>query len=210
MAANRSIILFVLFCLGLAGCGSGAPPRPVARDSTPSPAPTVPPAVSEVESAGGRVAAAESPVPRAGDTVPATVAKTFPAAASIERSARPFPHRVIRDRDDVILGYEAFTDSAGTTARGYAGMVPLQVYFNARGRPVRIYVLDNCETPAYLDLVYRAGLLDTLLAYDPANPDSVDAVTLATSSSHALIGSLTGLAARVAAEIVPKAGGGAR
>jgi hypothetical protein len=89
-------------------------------------------------------------------------------------------------------------------------MVPVQVFFNARGKPVRIYILDNCETPAYLDLVYRDGLLDRLLAYDPAKPDSVDAVTLATTSSHAIIAGVTGLAARVSAELVVKPSRGSR
>jgi uncharacterized protein with FMN-binding domain len=85
-------------------------------------------------------------------------------------------------------------------------MVPVQVFLDARGRPVRIYVLDNCETPAYLDLVLRYGLLDSLLGYDPAKPESVDAVTLATTSSHAIISGVAGLAARVAAEVVAKPG----
>ena len=69
---------------------------------------------------------------------------------------------------------------------------------------MRIYVLDNCETPAYMDLVLRAGLLDSLLVCDPAKPESVDAVTLATSSSHAITAGVTALAARVAAEIAAK------
>jgi hypothetical protein len=86
-------------------------------------------------------------------------------------------------------------------------MVPVQVFFDSRGRPLRIYVRDNCETPAYMDLVLQSGLLDTLLVCDPAEPESVDAVTLATTSSHAVIYGVTGLANRVAAEVVARPGG---
>jgi uncharacterized protein with FMN-binding domain len=108
---------------------------------------------------------------------------------------------VICDSSGTLLGYEVFSDSAGVTGRGYAGNVPVQVYLDERARPVRIYVLDNCETPAYLEVVYNGGLLERLLAYDPAKPESVDAVTLATSSSHAIIAGVTALARRVAEEI---------
>jgi hypothetical protein len=132
------------------------------------------------------------------------VTKAFPEAVSVQHFSRPFPHRVIRGHAGQVLGYEAFSDSAGVTAKGYAGTVPVQVFFDARGKPVRIYLLDNCETPAYLDLVYHGGLLERLLAFDPAKPESVDAVTLATASSHAIIAGVTGLAARVSAELVAK------
>jgi uncharacterized protein with FMN-binding domain len=84
------------------------------------------------------------------------------------------------------------------------------VFFDSRGRPVRIYILDNCETPAYLDLVLHSGLLDTLLVCDPAEPESVDAVTLATSSSRAIISGVTGLTVRVEDEVVARPGAGSR
>jgi len=103
-----------------------------------------------------------------------------------------------------VLGYEAFSDSAGVTAKGYGGAVPVQVFFDSHGRPLRIYVLDNGETPGYLDIVYRGGLLEKLLAFDPAKPDSVDAVTLATTSSHAIIAGVTGLARLVWTELAAK------
>jgi|GEM_PF-1059624 len=194
----------VLTCLALLGCGTRpSPAAPVAgRDSTaPATGQTLPVPVS-----GTGVQTASTAAP-AGESVPAIISRAFPAARSVRIVSKPFPHRVIRDSAGAILGYEACSDSAGVTARGYAGMVPLRVFFDARARPVRIYVLDNCETPAYMDLVLHVGLLDSLLAYDPAKPESVDAVTLATSSSHAIISGVTGLAARVLAELVAKSRG---
>jgi hypothetical protein len=130
------------------------------------------------------------------------IVKTFPTAGSARPESRPFPHLVIRDSSDRVLGYEVFSDSAGVTGRGYAGMVPVLVLFDARAKPVRIFVLDNCETPAYMDIVAGGGLFERLLVIDPARPESVDAVTLATCSSRAIIAGVTGLAARVLNEIV--------
>ena len=141
-------------------------------------------------------------------TLPEAVARAFPLAATAERMSEPFPHRVIRDSTGGVLGYEAFSDSAGTTARGYAGMVPLQVFFDGHGRPVRIYILEHYETQAYMELIYRSGLLEELLRFDPAEPDSLDAVTLATSSSQAIIAGVAGLAARVSTEVAAGQGAG--
>jgi hypothetical protein len=166
--------------------------------------------VSKAESTNTEVTAVTPPIVPKAESLPDVFKKTFPGAASVRSESDPFPHRVVRDSDERVLGYEAFSDSAGVTARGYAGMVPVQVFFDARGKPIRIFVLDNCETPAYLDVVIGAGLLERLLAFDPAKPDSVDAVTLATSSSRAIIAGVTGLAARVSAELVVKSRRGPR
>jgi len=136
------------------------------------------------------------------DTPPSTVRKAFPGAGSVRLASEPFPHRVISDSTGRVLGYEVFSDSAGVTGRGYAGMVPVQVLLDAQARPVRIYILENCETPAYMDIISGSGLMERLLAFDPAKPDSVDAVTLATSSSRAIIAGVTGLAARASVELV--------
>jgi hypothetical protein len=202
MLAIKPAAIAGLICL-IAGCGSRSPSPKPADDSAATRDTIVAPPVLP-ETGADPAPSSVSPAPPAGDTVRSIVARAFPGAASARRSADPFPHQVITDGDGGVLGYEAFSDSAGTTSRGYAGMVPLQVFFDKRGRPVRIYLLDNSETPAYMDLIYRAGLLDTLLRYNPAKPDTVDAVTLATTSSHAIIAGVTGLAARVAAEIAAK------
>lgn len=212
---TRSAVLSVSLCLVLAGCGSRSSPAVTVAghdSATPATEPglSLPAAGTETETPGSVVPTGPAPAAAAGDSVPAVVSKAFPAARSVRSVSEPFPHRVIRDSAGTAIGYEVFSDSAGVTGRGYAGMVPLQVFFDSLGRAVRIYILDNCETPAYMDLVLRAGLLDSLLAYDPAKAEGVDAVTLATSSSHAIISGVTGLAARVATEIVPKSGSGVR
>jgi len=160
--------------------------------------------VAGAERANTKVSTSQMAKSRPAEMLPDLIKRAFPIARSAQSVPTPFPHRVIRDSVEQILGYEVFSDSAGVTAPGYAGMVPLQVFFDARGKPVRIFVLDNCETPAYMDIVLGAGLLDRLLVFDPAKPDSVDAVTLATSSSRAIIAGVTGLAARVSAELAAR------
>lgn len=202
----------VLLCLLLVGCGgSKAPPAQTKRDSAASvTAASVPTASSEPVATLSETPVGTSSEVRVRDTVPAMVARVFAAAASVQHLSRPFPHRVIRDSAARMLGYEVFSDSAGVTARGYAGPVPLQVFFDSQGRPVRIYILENCETPAYIEIISGSGLIERLLAFDPAKPDSVDAVTLATTSSHAIIAGVTGLAARVSAELARKPGSGSR
>jgi len=166
--------------------------------------------VSKAESTNIEAPAVNPPILPKAESLTDVFKKTFPGAASVRSESDPFPHRVVRDSDERVLGYEAFSDSAGVTAKGYGGAVPVQVLFDAKGRTLRILVLDNCETPAYLDIVVGAGLLEKLLAFDPAKPNSVDAVTLATSSSRAIIAGVTGLAARVSAELAVKSRRGPR
>ncbi|HTW91818.1 MAG TPA: FMN-binding protein [bacterium] len=192
-----------LLCFAVTGCGSRQAPKSVpVQNPVSQPAPVAPPVASPTVAATPPTIPAKSalapPVP---ETVPTIVRKAFPAAASARRSPRPFPHQVIRDSAGQILGYEAFSDSAGVTAKGYEGAVPVQVFFDPHGKPVRIYILNNQESPAYIDLVSRGGLLEKLLAFDPAQPESVDAVTMATFSSRAIIAGVTDLAKLVASEI---------
>ncbi len=205
----RAAALAVLLAMGACGGNSSSRPETERAAAPETAASAVPPVTPEsaADSAPARAPVDQPPTVPESETLPDVIKKTFPGAASVRSESDPFPHRVVRDSDERVLGYEAFSDSAGVTARGYAGMVPLQVFFDPRGKPVRIYTLENCETPAYMDIVSGSGLLEGLLALDPARPDSVDAVTLATSSSRAIIAGVTGLAARVSAEIVAKGQG---
>jgi hypothetical protein len=135
---------------------------------------------------------------------PAEALKAFPDASVLQSLREPFPHQLVRNRAGKVLGYVVDSDSANTTATGYAGPVPVRVYLDPAARPGRIYVLDNRETPAYLEIIVSDGLLERLLKYEPARPESIDAVTLATSSSRAVIAGVTATARRVLAEIVQR------
>ena len=133
--------------------------------------------------------------------LPPDVSRTFPGARSVKDLTVPFPCRIVTGKSDRILGYVVDSDSAGTTATGYCGPVPVRVYLDSLARPRRVFILDNRETPAYLEIVVSGGLLDRLLLYDPAKPDSIDAVTLATSSSKAIVRAVTTTCSRVASEL---------
>ncbi len=205
----RAAVCAVLLALGACG-GNSASMSETKRVAAPETAASaVMPVTSEssADSTPARATVEQPPTVPEPETLPDVIRKTFPGAASVRSESDPFPYRVVQDSAGRVLGYEAFSDSAGVTARGYAGMVPLEVLFDAQGKPERIYILENRETPAYLDLVSGSGLLERLLAFDPTRPDSVDAVTLATSSSRAIIAGVTGLAARVSAELVAKGQG---
>ena len=204
----------VALCLVLGACG-GKPSPKQGHGRTPLPGPDTASSVVQRPATPPAVKSAKTPTARARsmpglDTLPDVIRKTFPSAGSVRSVSKPFPHRVIADSSGQVLGYEVFSDSAGVTGKGYAGVVPVQVFLNGQAKPVRIYVLDNSETPGYLAIALSGGLLERLLAYDPAKPDSVDAVTLATCSSKAIIAGVTGLAARVSNEILVRPGQGSR
>jgi uncharacterized protein with FMN-binding domain len=205
MSFSKSLARFGLIFLFLpAGCGS----RPTPRQATPHPLP----AEETLPATAGNAPERPSPQPARPETkaqpeppktdLPEAVTKTFPDARYIRRRDAPFPVEVVLGSRKAVLGYSAWSDSAGTTARGYAGPVPVHVLLDAQARPKRIYLLDNQETPAYLELAVNQGILERLLDYDPARPDSIDAVTLATMSSKAVVASVTRTADRVAREVV--------
>jgi len=200
----------------LAACGGKPSPLPeqsrvpVSQPETTAPAVDTAAGVPSADTVAAIKAADKPPPVSKPDTLPNVIKKTFPSAGSVRSESRPFPHRVISDSSGRVLGFEVFSDSAGMTRMGYAGMVPLQVFLDAQARPVRIYVLENCESPAYMDIIAGSGLLERLLAFDPAEPDSIDAVTLATSSSRAIIAGVAGLATRVSAELAAKPSSGPR
>jgi len=206
---STGFLASLLICISLFACGSRPSLSAIAAghdSATPGAEQgfAAPASRSEAETAGAAVKPIPARAVPSGVSVPAIVSKVFPTAVSVQSVSQPFAHRVIRDSAGTVIGYEVFSDSAGVTAQGYGGTVPVQVLFDSRGRPVRIFILDNCETPVYMDLVYRAGLLDSLLRFDPAKPDSVDAVTIATSSSRAIAAGVTRLATRVATELALK------
>ena len=111
----------------------------------------------------------------------------FPDAGCSREWAEPFPHLTVHRSDDLLLGYRVDSDPAGTTAEGFVGPVPLRVWFDTAGVVKGVDVLDNEETPGYLDLVLASDLMPRLLGYRAGSGDTVDAVTLATCTSGAII-----------------------
>jgi hypothetical protein len=147
----------------------------------------------------------ESAVPPAAlvDSVPARIRRRFPAATIFTARTEPFAHGAVTGPGGII-GYEVDSDEAGTTQDGFGGPVPLLVWFDGRGRVTEVKVMGNDETPGYLQIIFKSGLLDSLKGYSAADPESVDAVTLATKSSRAIIDGTRLAAERVCRELLKR------
>jgi len=74
---------------------------------------------------------------------------------------------------------------------GYAGNIPLQVYLK-EGRVVKVEVLDNSETPSFMESVLESGLLNQWnnLTSEEVIEKQVDVVSGATFTSNAIIKSV--------------------
>lgn len=146
--------------------------------------------------------ASPPPAPRP-ESVPGRIARRFPAATGFVTLTEPFSHGRVLDRHGVI-GYEVDTDEAGTTQDGYAGPIPMIIWFDAQGRVTEVKILGNDETPGYLQIIFNSGLLDSLKGYSAAAPESVDVITLATKSAKAMIDATRLTADIVDRELVPR------
>jgi uncharacterized protein with FMN-binding domain len=211
MSLARSVA--VLAAVAFVGCSAPEPAdtaSPRRTETVTSAAPfasatdTVNPAPSDSRPQENVIAdsAPERIVEIAHDTVPARIRRRFPSATSFASEDRPFPHGVIHGPAGTI-GYEVDTDEAGTTQTGFGGPVPLLLWFDSDGQVSEVKVMGNDETPGYLQLVLRSGLLDSLKGRSATAVESVDAVTMATFSSRAVIDGVRLTADRVAAELLP-------
>lgn len=142
------------------------------------------------------------------DSITVTVDTTRLRAvfADFTRAARvdtPFVHLVVFGRADTLIGYQVDSDHLAGTGWGFIGPVPVRVWLTADGRVLDFDVLQNLETPVYLRLALGGDLKPRLFAYQ--SDQQVDAITLATSTSKAIIKGVTGIVDRVhAALLTPK------
>lgn len=168
------VILYLL----LASCGT-RPQTPVESPAPPITNPSIAPTSAETE----------------------LLRQIFAGCGSIRASEKPFPHFVIFATDGTLLGFQVYSDAAGTTMQGYGGPIPLRIFFDSSGKVLGFDVLPNNETPSYLAMCVDS-LKRRLRNYSPGETKPVDAVTFATLSSNAIIQSVTATADRVAKEIV--------
>jgi len=126
----------------------------------------------------------------------------FPGCDHTRELTEPFPCLLVCSAAGSLLGYAGWSDLAGTTTRGCIGPVPVRVFVAPDGGIIDFDVLDNFETPSYLQLVFGGDFRARLTAWRPDAPDSVDAVSMATLSSRAIIRGVTGTARRIHDEII--------
>lgn len=120
------------------------------------------------------------------------------AAVAIRREGMLFGHRLSENTADSIVGIEHLDDGStivntaqlGLDIRGYNGPVPLEIRLDPSGKVASIAVLDNSESPKFLQHVLDGGLLEQWIGRNAgqilAAPD-VDAVSGATYTSKAII-----------------------
>jgi hypothetical protein len=115
------------------------------------------------------------------------IAELFPGFGHARELPEPFPHLAIHDSTGTLLGYQLDSDLGQTTAPGFIGPVPVRIFCDTLGLLVGIDVLDNLETPGYIRFIESSDLLDRLLKYRAGTKTEIDAVTLATHTSLAVI-----------------------
>ena len=126
----------------------------------------------------------------------------FPGFKLTRELAEPFPLFTVHDTGDALLGYIADSDHAGTTAEGYVGPVPVLAYLGPDGGILDFDVLGNRETPGYLAIALGPDFRKRMKTYQSGQEEPVDAVSLATISSAAILEGLTGLVDRIDRELI--------
>lgn len=95
---------------------------------------------------------------------------------------------MLYDKSEKLVGKALFSMPYCADIKGYAGNVPLVVLLSPDDKVQKIHLLDNTETPSFLNRVVEKGFLESWagLSVDEAKAKQVDAVTGATYSSSAI------------------------
>ena len=123
------------------------------------------------------------------DGLAAEIVAAFPTAKSVKKAAK---WTEVYDAKKVLLGYAVYSKPASDGIKGYAGETPLMVALDTKQQIVCVQMLDNQETPGFLQKVVNAGLLKSWDGMKPAKAvkKNVDAVSGATYSSTSIIQTL--------------------
>ena len=91
-----------------------------------------------------------------------------------------------------VLGYAVYSKPASNGIKGYAGETPLMIALNTKQQIIAVVMLDNDETPGFLQKVVDAGLLKSWDGLKPSKAckKKVDTVSGATYSSRSIIETL--------------------
>ena len=121
--------------------------------------------------------------------VPQPVVEMFPAAATVDDLGAL---TAVMDNAGAILGYYAYSKPASDSIQGFNGETPLLVVFDKEKKIQKVLLLDNNETPGFVNRVVEGGLFDAWngLTIDQALETEVDAVSGATFTSNGVKESL--------------------
>lgn len=114
----------------------------------------------------------------------------FPKAAYVELTETA-TYAVKNDKGKVI-GTVMLSSPYSDDIKGFNGPTPLQIALDEKGKIIEVRVLNNDETPSFLNRVINAGFLNSWngLTAKEALDKEVDAVSGATYSSNGIQKSL--------------------
>ena len=116
----------------------------------------------------------------------ALIQKLEPAAVQVHQSEGMYKTYVISDKTDKLLSYGVIS-----YASGYGGPITLLTEISPQGSIIRITMLENSETPLYLDKVMKKGYPENLAGKEitkplESNPD-IDVVSGATRTTKGIL-----------------------
>lgn len=114
----------------------------------------------------------------------------FPKAAYVELTETAT--YAVKNASGKVIGTVLLSSPYSDEVKGFNGPTPLQIAMDANGKIIEVRVLDNNETPNFLNRVINAGFLNSwngLTAEEALNKE-VDAVSGATYSSNGIKNSL--------------------
>lgn len=114
----------------------------------------------------------------------------FPKAAYVELMTTA--KYVVKNAKGKVVGTVLLSSPYSDDINGFNGPTPLQIALDTKGKIIEVRVLDNDETPKFLQRVIDAGFLDSWngLTVEEAINKEVDAVSGATYSSRGIQKSL--------------------
>ena len=114
----------------------------------------------------------------------------FPKAAYVELTETAT--YAVKNASGKVIGTVLLSSPYSDEVKGFNGPTPLQIAMDAKGKIIEVRVLNNNETPNFLNRVINAGFLNSwngLTAEEALNKE-VDAVSGATYSSNGIKNSL--------------------
>ena len=114
----------------------------------------------------------------------------FPKAMYVEMTETAT--YVVKDKAGKAIGHVLLSSPYSDNIIGFNGPTPLQISLDRNSKIIDVKVLDNEETPRFLNRVVEAGFLDSWngMTVKEALDKEVDAVSGATFSSKAIQKSL--------------------
>ena len=132
---------------------------------------------------------AQKQQPKTINGIAAEIVRVFPDARGIQTKGQWVS---VYNASKKLLGYVVYSKPASNGIVGYNGETPLLIAFTPNQKILSVTLLENRETPSYLNRINEAGLLKSWngLKAKKARKKKVDTVSGATYSSRSIIQTL--------------------